>query len=171
MAEPQTQTQTDTLTCHWHPAVSTRLWCSQCRKAICTDCMVQVPVGIRCRECGRAQPLPTYDVRPTNYILGFATALGIMVAAPILWFVLDANITGIAFWLGIVMPVAIGYITGMLISRAVNLKRSSILMLVAAGTVIISVLIGVPITATQFDLWCLMATLAGVILAVDRVRV
>ena len=180
-AEPQAQTEQQSqaeqpsrgeiLACHWHPAVSTRLWCSQCRRAICTDCMVQVPVGIRCRECGRAQPLPTYDVRPTNYILGFATALGIMIAAPILWYVVDLAIDGIAFWLGIVMPVAIGYVAGRLISRAVNLKRSSILMLVAGGTVVVSVLIGVPITTTAFDLWTLMATIAGVILAADRVRV
>ena len=68
MAEQQTGPQT--VTCHWHPTVSTGLSCGQCRRPICTDCMVQVPVGIRCRECGRAQPLPTFDVRPANYARG-----------------------------------------------------------------------------------------------------
>ena len=171
MAEPQTQTQTDTLTCHWHPAVSTRLWCSQCRKAICTDCMVQVPVGIRCRECGRAQPLPTYDVRPPHYLRGFATAIGTIIAGVLLWFLLSDNIAGAASWLGIVMPVAIGYTAGFLISRAVNLKRGRILTFVAGATVVISVLIVLPFDAASLNLWSLMATIAGVILATDRVRV
>ena len=38
--------------CNWHPETETRLFCSQCGRSICTLCMVQVPVGIRCRECG-----------------------------------------------------------------------------------------------------------------------
>ncbi len=169
MAEQQTQT--GTLQCHWHPAVETRLWCSQCRRAICTDCMVQVPVGIRCRECGRAQPLPTFDVRPTNYVLAMATAVGIIIGGVILWVLLDRVIAEAGFWLGIMMPVAIGYVAGVLISRAVNLKRGRILTFIAGSTVVISVLIALPFSTASLGLWSLMATVAGVIIATGRVRV
>lgn len=169
MAEQQSETET--LQCHWHPAVATRLWCSQCRRAICTDCMVQVPVGIRCRECGRAQPLPTFDVRPPNYIRAFATAIGVTIAGVILWVMLDAFIgeAGGSIWLGMLMPVAIGYVAGVLISRAVNLKRGIILTFVAGATVVISVLIALPLGLAS--VWTLMATVIGVILATQRVRI
>lgn len=167
MAEQQSQTET--LQCHWHPAVSTRLWCSQCRRAICTDCMVQVPVGIRCRECGRAQPLPTFDVRPTNYILAMATAVGVIIGGVILWALLGAFIAGSSLLVGMVMPVAIGYVAGVLISRAVNMKRGVILTFIAAGTVVISVLIAMPLGLAS--IWTLMATAVGVIIATGRVRI
>ena len=131
--------------------------------------MVQVPVGIRCRECGRAQPLPTFDVRPPNYIRAFATAIGVTVAGVILWVLLDDLIIGGSIWLGMLMPVAIGYVAGVLISRAVNLKRGIILTLVAGATVVISVLIALPLGLAS--VWTLMATVIGVILATQRVRI
>ena len=166
MAEHQAGPQT--VTCHWHPTVSTGLSCGQCRRPICTDCMVQVPVGIRCRECGRAQPLPTFDVRPANYARAIVAAVGIVILGTILWFVLAAFATA---WLAsIVMPLAVGYAAGELISRLVNLKRSRGLMYIAGGTVVISAIIALILGSLVLSLWGILATVGGVFIAIARVR-
>ena len=165
MAESQAEPQA--FTCHWHPETATRLSCSQCRRHICTVCLVQAPVGIRCRECGRAQPLPTFDVRPVNYARAVAVAAGVFVLGTLVWFVLDLINNG---WLAsLIMPPVIGYATGYLVSRAVNLKRSRGLMLIAGGTVVLASLVGVTLTGI-LGLWGLMSVAVGVLIAIGRVR-
>ncbi len=162
MAEPHT------VTCHWHPTVPTGLSCGQCRRAICTDCMVQVPVGIRCRECGRAQPLPTFDVRPANYARAAIVAVIIGVAGVVLTVLLALYIGGLAF---VVMPLGVGYITGEIVSRVVNLKRSRGLMYIAGGTVVVTVIISLFLLDFRLlGLWGILATVGGVLIAIARVR-
>jgi len=48
VAQPETSEQ---IVCYRHPRVETGVSCSSCGRAICTDCMVFGPVGIRCPEC------------------------------------------------------------------------------------------------------------------------
>ena len=52
----------ETLYCANHSSVETLLRCSKCGKPICTRCIVQTPVGARCRECANVQRLPIYQV-------------------------------------------------------------------------------------------------------------
>ena len=162
------QNQPRVATCHWHPTVPTGLSCSQCQRAICTDCMVQVPVGIRCRECGRAQPLPTFDVRPANYARAAAAAAAILILGVVLWFALALVATA---WLAsIVMPLAVGYAAGEIISRAVNLKRSRGLMYIAGGVVVLTAIISLLLGILVLSLWGILATVGGVLIAIARVR-
>ena len=166
MAEQQTEPQT--VTCHWHPTVPTGLSCGQCRRSICTDCMVQVPVGIRCRECGRAQPLPTFDVRPANYARAAVVAAIIGIAGVVLTVLLALYIGGLAF---VVMPLGVGYVSGEIISRVVNLKRSRGLMYIAGGTVVITVVVSLFLLDFRLlGLWGILATVGGVLIAIARVR-
>jgi membrane associated rhomboid family serine protease len=39
------------MTCYRHPGRETYVACSNCLRPICTDCMVQTAVGIKCPEC------------------------------------------------------------------------------------------------------------------------
>jgi membrane associated rhomboid family serine protease len=48
MPEPTT---TERTVCYRHPRVETGLSCVTCERPICTDCLVQGPVGHRCPEC------------------------------------------------------------------------------------------------------------------------
>ena len=136
--------------------------------------MVQVPVGIRCRECGRAQPLPTFDVRPANYARAAIVAVIIAVAGVVLTVLLAFYIGSLAF---VVMPLGVGYVAGEIISRVVNLKRSRGLMYIAGGTVVLSVivsifLLGIPLELgfRLLGLWGILATVGGVFIAIARVR-
>ena len=120
--------------CIWHPETETRLHCSQCGKSICTLCIVQVPVGIRCRECGRAEKLPTYDVQPAYMLRALGAAVAIALVGGIIWGVVEAQLRGIPFlpWL---IAIGVGYGAGELIGLSVNRKRGAPLTWIAAGSV------------------------------------
>ena len=168
MAEQHTDSQA--MTCHWHPAVPTGLSCSQCRRPICTDCLVQAPVGIRCRECGRPVPLPTFDVRPSNYAKAAVVAVIIGVLGVILWLTL-MFFTGTRLIALVVTPVVVAYASGEIISRVVNLKRSKGLMYIAGGTVVLSSLVAMLLTGgLVLSLWGILALILGVLIAIARVR-
>lgn len=168
MAEQQTDSHA--MTCHWHPAVTTGLSCSQCQRPICTDCLVQAPVGIRCRECGRSVPLPTFDVRPANYAKAAVAAAVIGVLGVVLWLTL-IFFTGTRFIAFLVTPVVVGYAAGEIISRVVNLKRSKGLMYIAGGTVVLSSLVAMILTGgLVLSLWGILALILGVVIAIARVR-
>ena len=64
--------------CATHPDVESELQCGRCEKYICPRCMVQTPVGARCRECAQMRRLPMYTLGPayTARVLGVALGLG-----------------------------------------------------------------------------------------------
>lgn len=173
------QERANTGICFWHPDVETGLFCSQCGKWVCTSCMVQAPVGIRCRECGRAVSMPTYDVRPTYYARAVGAVVAIAVGGGILWGVFNMLLilNGLTFISGIIV-LGVGYGAGELISLSVNRKRSMGLAWLAGGSVVgaflvsrltLLVLLGIPI---GFGIWGLgiLFIIFGVMLAVQRVR-
>ena len=168
MVEPRSERPD--LTCHWHPTVATGLSCSQCGRGICTDCLVQAPVGIRCRECGRPVPLPTFDVRPGNYAKAVLAAGVIVVLGVILWLTLGF-FTGAWFLSYVVTPLVVGYAAAEIISRVVNLKRSRGLMYIAGGSVLLTTALGMFMTSgLVLSLWGILAVIGGVLIAIARVR-
>ena len=159
-------------TCYWHPEVETGLSCSRCEKRICAQCLVQAPVGIRCKECGRAQPMPTYDVRPVNYTVGIGVALLLMVFGTPLWVILDSLLAMIGAYGSVsgLLAVAFGYVTGQLVSLSVNRKRNSVLAFVASGVVVITFLVSRFFGPYPFGLWDVMFVGIGTFLAWQRLR-
>lgn len=60
-------------TCYRHPGRETLVSCSSCERPICTSCMVQAAVGVRCPECagrptGVARMRPRAVARGTSYV-------------------------------------------------------------------------------------------------------
>jgi hypothetical protein len=155
--------------CYWHPDVETGLSCSRCGKQICAQCMVQAPVGIRCKECGKAVRMPTYDVQPAYYARAIAAAVAVAVGGGILWAILDGLLGGIPF-VPALIGIGVGYAAGELISLSVNRKRSIGLAWLAAGAVVIAFLISWQLGPFGFNLWGLLFIILGVVLAVQRVR-
>ena len=73
-------------TCYRHPDRETAVSCSNCGRPICTDCMRQTPVGVRCPECASQrtrtstpaflmanEPRLTYAIIAANVLLFVAT--------------------------------------------------------------------------------------------------
>lgn len=47
--------------CYRHPDRETLLGCGSCERPICTSCLVETPVGMRCPECARGGPVGLDD--------------------------------------------------------------------------------------------------------------
>lgn len=160
------------ITCYWHPEIETGLSCSRCGKQICAQCMVQAPVGIRCRECGKVQPMPTYDVRPANYTRAIGVALGLLIVGAPLWVAINYSL----FFLGAfgsvtgLLGIAFGYATGELISLAVNRKRSPLLAIIAAAVIVGAYLISKLFSPYPFGIMEVAFVGVGVFLAWQRLR-
>ena len=156
--------------CHWHPEVETGLSCSKCGKHVCTQCMVQAPVGIRCRECGKAVKMPTFDVTPSFYARAVGVAVPMVVGEGLLW----AGFTlvfGSIFYLPSLVAIGVGYATGELISLVVNRKRSNGLAWIAGSTVVGASLVSWVVGDLRVDgIFSLLFIFLGVMVAVQRVR-
>jgi len=144
--------------------------------------MVQAHVGIRCKECGKAAPMPTFDVRPTHYVRAGAVAAGVAVLGGIIWWAAGLALLFIIpgvlpFLLASLFAVPLGYVGGDLISRSVNRKRSNGLAGLSGGAVVLSLVISLQLPGllqlpgTGFSpFYGLLATAAGIYLAVQRLR-
>ncbi len=159
--------------CAEHTETPTNVRCSRCDKPVCPACMVQAPVGIRCREHGQAKKLPTYEVPPSVLARAIAAGIGIGIAGgvilgfalPYLWSIPYASLAAIA---------GLGYLVGEGVSRATNKKRGQSLMILAGACVLAAFAIGSAVAAArtgiQPGLFDLLALGLAVFLAVTRVR-
>lgn len=163
--------------CYNHPDSDTALTCGNCGRPICTRCVVQHPVGIRCPECARPTRIPTLDVTPSYYSRAIAAAVGISVAGIIGLFFLAVLLTltplgfvgGYLFWGALV---GIGYLMGRGVSLAVNRKRGLGLQWIAGGAtgatfVIATSLVGVGLSS----LFGLFALVGAIYLSARELRV
>lgn len=131
--------------------------------------MVQAPVGIRCRECGRAVRTPTYDVRPSYYARAGGVGAAIAIGGGLIWALFNTIFGAIPF-LPSLVAIGLGYAAGELLSRAVNRKRGSGLAWIAAGSVVGAFLISRLVHPSSFELYGLLFVAIGVYAAVQKVR-
>ena len=152
---------TQTLYCERHPKNETSIRCGRCEVAICPDCLVHSPVGMRCPDCARVNVVPTYDV-PLPYLLrgigaGAAAALALgfafNFAAPILFrlvFLDIALVNTVLPFLYVAMMAGIGFVIGEAVSLSTNRKRGLKLKIVSAACVFVgsyAITIGFPSAA------------------------
>lgn len=60
--EPYTFRPATVVECPRDPGVQTALRCSRCENPICPKCLIQSPVGARCRDCARVVKSPIYTL-------------------------------------------------------------------------------------------------------------
>ena len=156
----------DTKYCASHPNTPTNLTCGRCGKPICPQCMVDTPVGYRCKECGQGPRLPTYDVPVSSLAraVGAALLLGIgggVALAVVQTFIFDGLLYIAAFG-------GYGYVLGEAISKATNHKRGRALQLTAVGGVLLALLVITIITPP--NLFDLVGAGAAIYIAYLRLR-
>ena len=61
--------------CPRDPGVETALRCGRCDTPICPKCLVQSPVGARCRDCGRLSKNPIYTLNTQAKLRAASAAL------------------------------------------------------------------------------------------------
>ena len=156
----------ETKYCARHSDTPTNLRCGRCDELICPRCLVHAPVGVRCPDCAKTRPHPTFDV--TGVYLARAIAAGMALG-------LVGGATGgiviflfLGPFLGPFAIVGIGYLAGEGISVAVNRKRGRSLKYVAAGSVIIAMLTISMFSIGPMTIFDLLAGAYAVYVAVKR---
>ena len=161
--------------CATHPEVETGLACSRCGKAICPRCMVQTPVGARCRECANVRRIPTYNVGTSHLLRAAVVALVTGVALGSAWAIFNP-IT--FFFFGLFAGLLIGFGCGEMVSLAANRKRGPPLQAIAVGGVIVAYFVRLGLLFAfswgfadlRFDIGGLGALLIGSFIAAGRLR-
>ena len=105
----------ETMRCYRHPDRETRVSCATCGRPICTECMVQTEVGIKCPDDAQLPRSARTGVMKRSQIAksllaGVAVAL---LGAPVVYFVLPQ----IGFGRLILSGLA-GYLAGIFVHRA-----------------------------------------------------
>jgi hypothetical protein len=159
--------------CATHPEVETTLRCGKCGKPICPKCLVQTPVGARCRDCAGLYKLPTYRVSPVYYLRAAGAALGTGAALGAAWgFLGKFFATG---FFSLLIAAGIGWVIGEVTGLATNRKRG--LWLAVIGGIAVVVCYGVYffISGQQFGVGIglaidIAAIVIGIVSAVSRLR-
>jgi len=158
--------------CATHPGVETNLRCGKCGKPICPKCMVQTPVGARCRDCAKLYKLPTYRVSAKYYLRAISTALGMAIVCGVVWGVVRGFVP--FFYLNLLLAPGAGYAIGEVVSISVNRKRGKGLAMVAGIAVAISYLVSLllpwGLIFGLFHIIDLLALALGIFVAVTRLR-
>jgi len=146
--------------CYKHPDVETNLSCGKCGKPICTRCMIQTPVGIRCSECANLKTLPTYQVSTLYYLRAVGAGIGIAVVCGFAWWALNSILP--FFFLRIFIAAGAGYVIGEIIGLSVNRKRGTGLAIISGACACLSFVIA-NVLLMQFFLGGLLSILLNII--------
>jgi hypothetical protein len=125
--------------CARHPRVETLLTCVTCGTPICTECMIETPVGMKCPTCGRS-PIPAvYRVNPIRLASAMAASVvcGAMAGAILL------SLGGFGL-ITVLLGVAMGAGTGEVAGRASGGKRGAMLGLATGISLVVGGLLVAP---------------------------
>jgi ribosomal protein L40E len=160
--------------CATHPSVETELTCGRCDKPICPRCLVQTPVGARCRQCAGVRRLPTFEVSPAYAARGLAASLVAGAVVGAVWAGLLANNLGFVGFFVFFVALGIGYAVGETVSWATNRKRGPTLQGIAVVGVVEAYLIRNLLEGTAVipsnDLWGYILVAVAAIVAAGRLR-
>ena len=159
--------------CAYHPDVETNLRCGKCDKPICPKCMVQTPVGARCRDCAGLDKLPTFSVSARYYLIASGTALGMAIACGAVWGLIQWLLP--VFFFSLLIAAGAGYVIGEVTSISVNRKRGTGLAVVGGIAAAVSYAVtfffpgGLPIGIFSI-IYHIIAVGLGIFIAVTRLR-
>ena len=158
MTQHPSESQQGLLTCATHRDVATNLRCSKCDKLICPRCLVQTPVGARCRDCAQLRRLPTFVVSPLHYLRAVGASVGVGVVVGLVW----SSVPG--FFSLFIGPL-VGYAVGESVSFSANRRRSLGLKLVAGIGVLLAFLVSRVADYLLFAFGALFSGAAGPLVA------
>src|SRR5688572_5881248 len=119
--------------CARHPGVETYLRCSRCDTPICPSCLVQTPVGARCRDCAGLRRLPTFHASKTLLVRAFLAA-GVTGAV-------GALVIDLLRGFGFVLTIVLGLLLAEAVSWAANRRRGPYFAWCAAGGAVIGMVL------------------------------
>lgn len=162
--------------CDTHKQIETALKCSRCSKAICPYCMIQTPVGARCRICANLKKVPFATLSLGRFFLILLTAVVLSGFIGTIWGYFLPEIRSVPF-LPMIISLSVGYVIGESISIVSNRKRTKLIYWMAGSSTVfafvISSLIFISVRDTHMLSWGIMELFivgVSVYLAVTRIR-
>lgn len=160
--------------CATHPKVETELACGRCGRPICPRCLVQTPVGARCRQCAGVRRLPTFEVSPMYIARGAGASLVAGAVVGAVWGGLLPRTLGVYGFFVFFIALGIGYAVGEAVSWATNHKRGPVLQGIAVagvvGAYLIRNLLEGAAAIPSNDLWGYILVAVAAIVAAGRLR-
>ncbi|MBI2856826.1 MAG: hypothetical protein HYX95_00770 [Chloroflexi bacterium] len=161
--------------CAKHPAVETSLRCGKCDTPICPKCMVETPVGMRCRECAGLRRLPVFEISARHYLTATGAGAGLAVVFGLAWTVVRLFVPFSGF-LNFFIALGAGYGIGELVGRSVNRKRGAGLALMGGLAALACYGLSVAVFPAFFgfrlffSLWDVLYAAAAIATAVNQLR-
>ncbi len=165
--------------CATHNDVETGLACGKCGTPICPRCLVETPVGARCRECANVRRLPTYSITPVQYLRAVAAGVGIAIAVGVAWAWLRiaVDIPFFGFMTALLLAAGAAYVIAEVVSRVINRKRGMPLQIIAGACFVLSYLVSNVWLSENaltffayFDLIDILIVAVGIAVATTRLR-
>ncbi|HEU5003670.1 MAG TPA: hypothetical protein VFW71_12970 [Actinomycetota bacterium] len=145
--------------CVNHPKRMTRVSCSSCGNPICTACMRETPVGMKCPACARPKLHAGALGRPRHYAA--ATGAGLAVAVLIGALATLAHL-GV---FGIVLPIIAGVVVGRAVAWGAAGHRHGRFVAIAVATTVVGLVAGSVLAGASFKGAAGPAALLGLLLA------
>lgn len=159
---------TGVVMCPRDPGVETGLRCSRCETPICPKCMLQTPVGARCRDCARISRSPIYTLSTAHYARAAAASVIGGVVMGLVWALV---LLPFSFgFLSIFLGAGLGYAFTRILDVATGRKRGPTVVWFASAGIVIAwsmLLLFVPV---RMALYGLVAVGIGIYFAYQKLR-
>lgn len=126
--------------CAADPGVETYLRCARCEKPICPKCLIQTPVGSRCRDCADLRRPPMFDIKPMGYARAVGAGIGAGIGGSLLLTLVQSMVPFAGFF-GFMLMAGLGYLIGEAVSVAVRRKQGNALGVIAALSVFLGLIV------------------------------
>ncbi len=151
--------------CKRHPQTESYLGCSRCGDLICSECLIQTPVGARCPDHASEMrnPMTQASGGEMTRALIVAGVVSLVSYAVVFGVVSLLDSRFLSILIGTLAPIGIGVITGEAVFRASGYTRNRTLAWIAAGAVAIGLWVALATVSITFGLFI------GMYLAYKRV--
>lgn len=159
--------------CARDPGVQTALRCSRCDTPICPKCMIQTPVGARCRDCARIARSPVYTVTGASLARAIGAAVVGGTAMGLIWGFASQNIVGVAYggiFMSLILGVGLGYAFTRIMEFATSRKRGPIVVGCAMGGIALATGIQVLMVGGTVFVGSIIAAGVGLYFAYQNLR-
>jgi hypothetical protein len=171
------ETPEEAVYCARHPEVETYLRCGKCDTPICPRCLIQTPVGARCRDCANISRLPTLNVTPVFFARGMIAAGVSGALVGVVWALFTGGAGGFGLFFAILIGLGVGYAVSEAVTRSTNFKRGPALQFCAVLGVILAYLVqenltpgGISFSGPLMRQGDLIAAIVGAVFAVSRLK-
>lgn len=154
--------------CPRNPGVETALRCQQCDSPICPKCLIQTPVGAKCKDCARVRRSPIYVVPPRALARSIPAAVGGGFIMGLIW---GAILLPFTFsFLSIFLGAGLGWAFTRILEFTSGRKRGPVMIGLAVLGILIAWATTLLFVELRFAAYGLVAVAIGIYFSYQNLR-